>query len=58
MAQFLPEKEQRLYDSMVDGLRRGGWLRVDAEDEALERILKMRNQSKLSALNSWRSVMR
>jgi hypothetical protein len=38
MADFLPPDEQRLYDSIVHGLRSQGWDRLDAEAEAIERI--------------------
>lgn len=31
-----------LYESMVDGLRRAGWSRFDAEGEALGRIENLR----------------
>lgn len=39
---FLPDNEQSFYDSVVDGLRRQGWSRIDAEDEALERLDRLR----------------
>lgn len=39
---FLPPDEQRFYDSTVDGLRRAGWSRFDAEGEACERIEALR----------------
>jgi hypothetical protein len=35
---FLPPDEQAFYDRCVDGLRRAGWSRIDAESEALDRI--------------------
>lgn len=37
--------EQRLYESIVHGLRSAGWSRVDADGEALERIERARHQS-------------
>jgi hypothetical protein len=43
---FLPPDEQRFYDSVVDGLRRQGWSRMDAEGEALDRIEKQREKSR------------
>ena len=39
---FLPPEEQRLYDSIVHGLRSRGWSRSDAEAEAIERVAKRR----------------
>jgi|TARA_Y100000310_G_C20623156_1_gene784413 hypothetical protein len=42
---FLPDNEQSFYDSVVDGLRRQGWSRIDAEDEALERLERHRANS-------------
>jgi hypothetical protein len=45
-AAFLPPDEQRFYDSVVDGLRRQGWSRIDAEGEALDRIEKMRERAR------------
>lgn len=38
----MTKDEKALYDSVVDGLRRKGWSRIDAEDEALNRIHKRR----------------
>lgn len=38
--------EQKLYDSMVHGLRQQGWSRMEAEGEALDRIVKMRENQK------------
>lgn len=35
---FLPDDEQKTYDSVVDGLRRQGWSKSDAEAEAIARI--------------------
>lgn len=37
-----------LYESMVDGLRRQGWSRIDAETEALDRIVEMRERMEKS----------
>lgn len=34
-----------LYESMVDGLRRAGWSRFEAEGEALDRIDRLRLSS-------------
>lgn len=33
-----------LYESMVDGMRRRGWSRIDAEGEALDRIERLRQK--------------
>lgn len=35
-------EEQRFYESTVDGLRRQGWSRIEAEGEALARIERRR----------------
>lgn len=40
---FLPEDEQKFYDSTVHGLRSQGWSRIEAESEALDRVIKLRN---------------
>ena len=50
MANFLGE-HQRFYDSVVDGLRRRGWSRIEAESEALDRIETLREKAKLQALD-------
>lgn len=42
MSNFLPDHEQKLYDSTVDGLRRQGWSKSDAEAEAIDRIVAAR----------------
>ena len=46
MTKFLPNDEQRSYDSMVDGLRRAGWTRSEAEAEAIGRIDERRHREK------------
>lgn len=38
------ETERRLYESTVHGLRSQGWSRIEAENEALERIDKRRHR--------------
>ena len=38
----MSDEEQRLYDSMVHGLRVQGWSRIEAESEALDRIERRR----------------
>lgn len=38
----MTERERALYDSIVHGLRLQGWSRIDAEGEALGRIVKRR----------------
>lgn len=43
---FLPPDEQRFHDSTVDGLRRQGWSRMDAESEAMDRIERQRTKAK------------
>lgn len=45
MTNFLPDDEQKLYDSMVHGLREQGWSKGDAEAEAIDRIVAKRNNS-------------
>lgn len=42
---FLPDDEQKTYDSTVDGLRRQGWSKSDAEAEAIARIDAARQRS-------------
>lgn len=42
----MTEKERRFYDSVVDGLRRAGWGRIEAESEAEDRIERIRERSK------------
>lgn len=42
MTQFIPDDEQKLYDSMVHGLRTQGWSKSDAEAEAIARIAAKR----------------
>lgn len=37
-------KHQRFYGSVVDGLRRAGWSRIEAESEALDRVEKLRER--------------
>lgn len=41
---FLPPDEQRFYDSTVDGLRRAGWSRSEAESEAIDRVVTARDR--------------
>ena len=36
-------EEKRFYDSVVDGLRRSGWTKQEAEGEALDRLDRRRN---------------
>jgi len=38
----MTEKEKTLFDSIVHGLRSRGWSKSDAEDEALEKIERIR----------------
>lgn len=38
-------EDQELYDSIVHGLRSQGWSRMDAEDEALDRIERIRQRA-------------
>lgn len=42
-ADWLPDDEQRLFDSIVHGLRSQGWPRSDAEAEAIDRVVKRRD---------------
>ena len=42
MDAFLPDDEQKTYDTTVYNLRMCGWERADAEDRALEVIEKLR----------------
>jgi hypothetical protein len=37
-------EEQKLYDSIVHGLRSQGWSRIEAEGEALDRIERQRQK--------------
>lgn len=46
---FLPRDEQSFYDRCVDGLRRAGWPRADAEGEALDRLETQRQKAKAAA---------
>lgn len=39
---FLSGSEQRTYDQIVDGLRRRGWSKSEAEAEAIARVDAMR----------------
>lgn len=41
-----PDAERRLYDSTVDGLRKQGWSRLDAEGEALDRQERRRQMAR------------
>lgn len=41
---WLPEDERRIYDNCVHSLRMRGWSRTDAEDEAMELLLKLRDR--------------
>lgn len=43
---WLPENEQRFYDSVVHSLRMKGWSRIDAEDEAMGRLEALRQKHK------------
>jgi hypothetical protein len=43
----MTSEEQRFFDSVVDGLRRQGWERQDAEDEALARVERNREIDEL-----------
>ena len=36
--------EREMFDSIVHGLRSRGWSRMDAEAEAIERIVRARSQ--------------
>lgn len=45
MTAFLPDDEQKLYDSMVHGLREQGWSKSEAEGEAIARIAAKRQNS-------------
>lgn len=47
---FLGERT-KLYESMVDGLRRRGWSRFDAEGEALDRIELLRSKGSIVHLS-------
>lgn len=47
---FLPPDEQRLYDSIVHGLRSQGWTRSDAESEAIDRVIIRRDRLLQDAL--------
>jgi hypothetical protein len=40
---WLPEDEQRFYDGVVHGLRMKGWSRMEAEGEALNRLVGLRD---------------
>lgn len=42
-------KHTRLYEDMVDQLRRKGWSRIEAESEALDRIEILREREKTTA---------
>jgi hypothetical protein len=42
-------EEKTLFDSIVDGLRRQGWSKLDAEGEALDRIERMRERDRRRA---------
>jgi len=35
----MTEQQKRLYDSIVHGLRTQGWSKIEAESEALDRVL-------------------
>lgn len=48
MKPFLPDDEQRLYDSIVHGLRSQGWSRFDAEGEAIARVADARDCPRLT----------
>jgi hypothetical protein len=43
---WLPENERGFYARCVHGLRMKGWSRMEAEDEALNRLLGLRDQRK------------
>lgn len=38
-------KERQLFENIVHGLRSRGWSRIDAENEALDRIQKSRDRA-------------
>jgi hypothetical protein len=38
----MTQEDRAIFDSIVHGLRSRGWSRIDAEDEALERIERKR----------------
>lgn len=38
----MDEAEEKLFNSIVDGLRNKGWTRIDAEGEAFQRIIEHR----------------
>lgn len=38
----MDEVERKFYDSVVHGLRSRGWSRIEAEGEALERVVRLR----------------
>ena len=42
-------EEIKFFDSCVHGLRTAGWSKIDAEDEALNRIEKQRQKARESA---------
>lgn len=43
---FLPADEQVFYDGVVHGLRMKGWSRAEAEAEAMDRVVAMRDRRK------------
>jgi len=40
----MTDREKELFDSIVHGLRSKGWSKVDAEDEALSKIERLRQR--------------
>ena len=42
----MDEEERKLFDSIVHGLRNQGWSRIEAENEAIDRIERMRAKRK------------
>lgn len=47
--EWLPANERGFYASVVHGLRSQGWSRIDAEGEALGRLVALRDKRKQEA---------
>lgn len=45
----MTREEMKFFDACVHGLRSQGWSKMEAEDEALNRIEKQRQKAKESA---------
>lgn len=45
----MSDDEKKLYDSIVHGLRSQGWSKIEAETEALERVLNLREANRLTS---------